>query len=99
MRRAYAVLLVIGASALAACIIGPKQDDPADFEVLPGLDAGATVSDTSAGGSDTGLAAADTETPPQNGDGDARADGDAPEVDGDAPEVDGDAASDSAEGG
>jgi hypothetical protein len=95
VRRDLAVLLVIGACGAAACIIGPKQDDPLNDKV-PVDDVGASTSDTSldVGAADSG-ATADTESPPftMDGDGgDAQADGDA--------RTDGDAVSDSvAEGG
>lgn len=86
MRRALALLLMLGAGGVAACIIGPKQDDPAGYEV-PADDVGilADTAPVDFGTADSGVSA-DTESPPFTMDsdgGDARSDGDA-KTDGDA---------------
>jgi hypothetical protein len=63
VRAGFAVFALLGACGLAACVIGPKHDDPDDLPA-PGSDAGAE--DTSAtatpeaGGLDNDAISADT---------------------------------------
>ncbi|MGZ3452374.1 MAG: hypothetical protein ACXVEF_22385 [Polyangiales bacterium] len=56
VRAAFAILTLFAGCSLAACIIGPKQDDPASDDT--------PAADMDAGGSDTGVAA-----PPDDGGG------------------------------
>jgi hypothetical protein len=49
-RRAIAIAVAAFALALGACIIGPKQDDPAPTGLSD--DSGAAIADTTAGGGD-----------------------------------------------
>ncbi|MBI2389985.1 MAG: hypothetical protein HYV09_10380 [Deltaproteobacteria bacterium] len=86
--RVTIVAVALGALALAACVIGPKQDDPATLEAA---DAGEVRADTSGGGgggpydaTDSAVASpdaapgGDTAAPPVVADGDAcPGDGDA----------------------
>lgn len=65
VRRTIAVVSVL-TCGLSACIIGPKQDDPADERMLQ--DAGVIFSDTSAGGGSDAPAVADTAAPPLDDD-------------------------------
>ena len=90
-----ALLLVVAVAMLgAACIIGPKHDDPADLAIPPETDGGSDASggpfDTSAEDtsilSDTWVATPDVAKSP---DGDTQSDA----MDGDAPQ-DADGASD-----
>lgn len=107
MRRTIAALSFVVACVVSACIIGPKQDDPANENAL--MDAGVIFGDTGRGGSPDAAAADDT-APPAPHDNDAASDATASDtsaadalVDGDADA--GDAAdavadgSDAAEGG
>lgn len=100
MRRIVIAFMVFATGALGACIIGPKQDDPAGDEAV--LDSGTAfdASFTSETGSTStldGSTGGDTSLPPAPPDADADADADAAsDAAGDsAPDV----VSDAADGG
>jgi hypothetical protein len=84
MRRLAIAWIALGALGITACIIGPKQDDPA--EVRESGDTGVLADDVAlasdSAASDTGMATSISDTGPFGADapatpGDAKADGDA----------------------
>jgi len=91
MRRVWLLAPLLALAAAAACVIGPKQDDPSSLEVVDG-DSGSVVDTGDKGLGDTSVPT----TTPDGGTGlyddAAEASGDA-QADGDA-RADGDASSD-----
>jgi len=108
MRRLLFVLFLLACALLGACVIGPKQDDPAESAPTSdaGLDFDSSFSSDTSGGLDVGGVPADgaggggDTTSPPSGDASADASSDADAASDAAPDVVSEAGSDAvSEGG